>query len=130
MSKIGCITLVVRDYDEAIKFYTDALGFTLVEDTPQGNGERWVQVAPPGSSETCLLLAQAVNSEQEKAIGNQAGGRVFLIYHSDNFERDYQRMQTFGVKFEEEPRHEPYGTVAVFQDLCGNRWDLLETKTA
>lgn len=128
MNKIGCITLVVPDYDEAIAFFTTVMGFTLLEDTTQGNGKRWVTVTPPGLSGTVLLLARAVTPKQRAAIGNQSGGRVFLIYYTDNFECDYERMRAHGVKFEEEPRHEPYGTVAVFKDLYGNRWDLLEEK--
>jgi catechol 2,3-dioxygenase-like lactoylglutathione lyase family enzyme len=127
---IASLTLVVRDYDEAIRFYTHKLGFILLEDTGQGNGKRWVRVAPPNSQECSLLLAKAATPAQEKAIGNQTGGRVFLFLHTDDFWRDYQDMQRHGVVFLEEPRLEPYGIVAVFQDLYGNKWDLLEMKKA
>ena len=125
--RIGSIALLVREYDEAIAFFTDALDFSLVEDTDLGGGKRWVLVSPPGA-ETCLLLAKAVTSEQRAAVGNQSGGRVFLFLHTDHFQRDYQNMQARGVIFNEIPREEPYGTVAVFQDLYGNKWDLLELK--
>ena len=124
--KIGSLALVVRDYDEAIAFYTQELGFTLLEDTDLGAGKRWVRVAPPGSTETSLLLAKAVSPEQESRIGNQAGGRVFLFLHTDDFWRDYNTMQAAGVQFLEQPREETYGTVVVFKDLYGNKWDLLE----
>jgi len=127
--KIGSITLLVRDYDEAIDFYTHKLGFTLVEDTPLDEGKRWVLVSPPGASDTCLLLAKASSPQQENIIGNQTGGRVFLFLHTDDFWRDYQDMKSRGVAFIEEPRVESYGTVVVFEDLYGNRWDLLELKT-
>jgi len=125
---IGYVVVVVRDYDEAIAFYTQVLGFELIEDTNLGGGKRWVLVAPPNSGGTRLLLARAVNPEQERHIGNQTGGRVFLFLHTDDFRRDYQKMLSLGVQFESEPRTEPYGTVAVFVDLYGNRWDLLELK--
>ncbi len=120
------VSLVVRDYDEAIAFFTGALRFTLVEDTPQGNGKRWVVVAPQGGRGASLLLAKAATPEQESRIGNQTGGRVFLFLHTDNFQRDYEYMKAHGVRFTEEPRHEPYGTVVVFLDLYGNRWDLVQ----
>jgi len=124
---IGLIALVVRDYDEAIRFYVDVLGFSLVEDrfVPEQN-KRWVVVAPPGSSGTSLLLARAVGDEQSSRIGNQTGGRVFLFLHTDDFDADHARLVHAGVRFLEEPRHEPYGRVAVFEDLYGNRWDLAE----
>jgi catechol 2,3-dioxygenase-like lactoylglutathione lyase family enzyme len=125
------VALVVRDYDEAIAFYTGKLGFTLVEDTYQPEQDkRWVVVAPPGSRGTNLLLARASTPEQERFIGNQAGGRVFLFLSTDDFWRDHARMLALGITFVREPRVEPYGTVAVFEDLYGNRWDLLELKTA
>lgn len=121
------IALVVRDYDEAIAFYTQTLGFTLVEDTYQPEQDkRWVLVAPPGSTGTTLLLARASKPEQEPFVGNQAGGRVFLFLNTDDFWRDYNALLAKGVKFVREPRVAPYGTVAVFEDLYGNRWDLLE----
>ena len=122
------MALVVRDYDEAIAFYTKVLNFTLLEDTDLGNAKRWVRVAPPGATETALLLARAVNPEQESRIGNQTGGRVFLFLSTDDFWRDYETMRSRGVFFEFEPRHEEYGTVVVWRDLYGNRWDLVEFK--
>ena len=124
---IGHITLVVRDYDEAIAYYTGRLGFELIEDTPSGNGKRWVLVRPAGSEGTSLLLAKAATPEQETRIGNQAGGRVFLFLRSDDFWRDYHAFRFAGVSFTEEPRQEAYGAVAIFVDLYGNRWDLLES---
>ena len=121
------VALVVRDYDEAISFFRDKLHFTLVEDTYQpAQDKRWVVVAPPGGDGTSLLLARAVTAEQVAAIGNQTGGRVFLFLATDNFARDYAAMRLAGVEFVREPRVEPYGTVAVFRDVCGNLWDLLE----
>ena len=120
------LTLVVRDYDEAIAYYTGSLGFELREDTDMGNGKRWVVVAPPGSAGASLLLARAANPEQASRIGNQTGGRVFLFLHTDDFWRDYHRMKAHGVRFIEEPRHEPFGTVVVFEDLYGNRWDMVQ----
>jgi catechol 2,3-dioxygenase-like lactoylglutathione lyase family enzyme len=125
---LGALALVVADYDEAIAWYTQALGFELIEDTDMGDGKRWVLLAPPGSSETRLLLAKASNDEQATRIGNQAGGRVFLLLHTDDFHRDHQRMLAHGVVFDEAPRDEPYGIVAVFRDLYGNLWDLLQLK--
>ncbi|NUP34477.1 MAG: VOC family protein [Streptomycetaceae bacterium] len=129
MAHLGLVALVVRDYDEAIAFYVDALGFDLVEDTPRGDGTRWVVVAPPGAVETRLLLARAADDGQAARVGDQTGGRVGWFLNTDAFERDYARMRAAGVVFEEEPRREPYGTVAVFRDLYGNRWDLIEPKT-
>jgi catechol 2,3-dioxygenase-like lactoylglutathione lyase family enzyme len=126
MSHLGLVTVVVRDYDEAIAFYVDKLGFELVEDTPRGVGKRWVVVAPPGSREAAVLLARAAGGAQEDRVGDQTGGRVGWILNTESFERDYERMRAAGVAFEEEPRHETYGMVAVFRDLYGNRWDLLE----
>ena len=121
------VALVVRDYDEAIRFYTEKLNFTLVEDTYQPQQDkRWVLVAPPGSNGTALLLARASNSEQERVVGNQAAGRVFLFLSTDDFWRDYNRMVDAGITFVRPPKVESYGTVAVFEDLYGNRWDLLE----
>ena len=124
---IANITLVVSDYDEAIAFYVDALGFELLEDTQLSDMKRWVRVAPPGA-ETALLLAKADGPEQAAAIGNQTGGRVGFFLHTDDFARDHAAMLSKGVKFQEEPRHEPYGTVAVFEDPFGNLWDLIEPK--
>ncbi|HYE74542.1 MAG TPA: VOC family protein [Blastocatellia bacterium] len=121
------IALVVRDYDEAIEFYTKKLRFTLVEDTYQpAQDKRWVVVAPPGSSGTTLLLARASKPEQEAFIGNQTGGRVFLFLNTDDFWRDYHEMVLRGIRFVREPKQEAYGTVAVFEDLYGNLWDLLQ----
>ncbi len=121
------IALVVEDYDDAIAFYTKKLNFQLVEDTYQPEQDkRWVVVAPPGSSGTTLLLARASKPEQEPFIGNQTGGRVFLFLHTDNFWRDYNDMVAKGINFVREPKDETYGTVAVFEDLYGNLWDLLE----
>ena len=125
---LGAFALVVRDYDEALAFYVGKLGFELIEDTVLGPDKRWVLVAPPGSRETRLLLAKAATPDQATRIGNQTGGRVFLFLHTDDFQRDYDRMRALGVHFCEQPRTEPYGTVAVFEDLCGNRWDLLQLK--
>jgi catechol 2,3-dioxygenase-like lactoylglutathione lyase family enzyme len=124
---IGYISLVVRDYDEAIKFYAETLGFDLIEDTfIESQNKRWVLVAPQGSKETQLLLARASGPEQESRIGNQTGGRVFLFLHTDDFWRDFRRYKERGVVFIREPKEESYGTVAVFHDLYGNQWDLLQ----
>lgn len=121
------IALVVRDYDEAIEFYTKKLNFTLVEDTYQPEQDkRWVVVSPPGSIGTTLLLARASNPEQELFIGNQSGGRVFLFLYTDDFWRDYNEMLERGIEFVREPKEAPYGIVAVFKDLYGNLWDLVE----
>lgn len=123
---LGALALVVADYDRAIEWYTQKLGFELIEDTAMGQGKRWVLLAPPGSRETRLLLAKASNEEQVARIGNQTGGRVFLVLHTDDFERDRARMSAAGVCFREKPKVEAYGTVAVFEDLYGNAWDLLQ----
>ena len=123
---IAHIALLVRDYDEAIQFYTRKLHFTLVEDTVLSETKRWVLVAPKGSNECCLLLAKAANTEQETRIGDQTGGRVFLFLYTDNFWTHYETMVKEGVEFVREPKVETYGTVAVFKDLYGNLWDLLE----
>lgn len=128
--KLGYVALVVRDYDEAVKFYKHSLGFQLIEDTDLGGGKRWVRVRPPGSTGTDLLLARAVNPEQSSRIGNQTGGRVFLFLHTDDFWRDYRAMTARGVKFVRPPSEESYGTVAVLEDLYGNKWDLLQLKDA
>jgi len=122
---IAHIALLVRDYDEAIQFYTGKLHFTLVEDTVLSETKRWVLVAPKGSGECCLLLAKAANMEQEARIGDQTGGRVFLFLYTDNFWTDYETMVKEGVEFVREPKVETYGTVAVFKDLYGNLWDLI-----
>lgn len=119
------IALVVREYDEAIQYYTDILGFELIEDTVQSPTKRWVVVRPIGS-ECALLLAKAANEQQEKSIGNQTGGRVFLFLHTDDFDRDYTRLFQRQVKFVRGPVTEAYGKVAVFEDLYGNLWDLIE----
>lgn len=121
------IALIIRDYDEAIEFYTKKLHFTLIEDTYQpGQDKRWVTISPPGSSGTTLLLARASKPEQESFIGNQSGGRVFLFLNTDDFWRDYNEMVSKRIKFVREPKKESYGMVAVFEDLYGNLWDLLE----
>ena len=121
------VMLVVRDYDEAIRFYTEKLLFTVVEDTYQPEQDkRWVLIAPPGSAGPALVLGRATNAEQERTIGNQTGGRVFLFLSTDDFWRDYNRMVSAGVTFRRPPKVEAYGTVAVFEDLYGNLWDLLE----
>ncbi|MET7288912.1 VOC family protein [Streptomyces sp. NPDC005573] len=132
MRRVALVTLVVDDYDEAIRFYTDALGFHLAEDESRPDGSRWVVVepsAPAGdgaASGTGLLLARAKDDAQRARTGDQTGGRVGFFLHTDDFARDHARMTAAGVTFLEEPRHEAYGTVAVFQDLYGNRWDLLQ----
>jgi catechol 2,3-dioxygenase-like lactoylglutathione lyase family enzyme len=127
VARIGSVTLVVRDYDEAIAFYVGAVGFALVEDTDLGGGKRWVLVAPT-DGETTLLLAQAAAPDEHARVGDQTGGRVALFLETDDFATDHARMRATGVRFVEEPRHEPYGTVAVFEDLYGNRWDLIEPR--
>jgi len=124
------MALVVRDYDEALEFYVGTLGFGIIEDSYiAAQGKRWVVIAPPGSDTARLLLAKAVNDEQTSRIGNQTGGRVFLFLYTDNFWRDYERYNAQGITFVREPKDEPYGTVAVFKDLYGNLWDLLEPKS-
>jgi catechol 2,3-dioxygenase-like lactoylglutathione lyase family enzyme len=123
--RLTLTALLVRDYDEAIGFYVGKLGFDLVEDTPQGEGKRWVVVRPPGS-EAGLLLARAADDSQRAAVGAQGGGRVLLFLETDDFDRDHARYAAAGVRFLEAPRCEPYGTVAVFEDICGNRWDLIQ----
>jgi catechol 2,3-dioxygenase-like lactoylglutathione lyase family enzyme len=124
--RIAHVAVVVEEYDAAIAFYTQTLGFTLLADTPLGDGKRWVLVAPPGATECSLLLARADNDRQRACVGNQGGGRVFLFLFTDDFWRDYHRMVEKGVRFVREPQTEAYGTVAVFEDLYGNPWDLLE----
>jgi catechol 2,3-dioxygenase-like lactoylglutathione lyase family enzyme len=123
---IGAITFLVPDYDEAIAWFTGVLNFTLIEDTPLGEGKRWVLVAPPGSGGARLLLAQPADAQQRARIGDQTGGRVFLFLHTDDFWRDHDAMKAKGVRFLEAPRNEAYGWVAVFEDNWGNRWDLLQ----
>lgn len=124
---LGLVSLVVRDYDEALAFFVGKLGFTLVEDTPvPAQAKRWVVVAPPGAAESRLLLARASTPDQQQHIGAQTGGRVFLFLYTDDFWRDYERYRAQGIEFVREPKREPYGTVAVFRDLYGNLWDLLE----
>ena len=123
------VALVVRDYDEAIAFFCEKLHFTLVEDTYQPEQDkRWVLVAPPGSSGTTLLLARAATPEQEEFIGRQTGGRVFLFLRTDDFWRDFKEMRASGINFIREPKEAPYGTVAVFEDLYGNLWGLIQLK--
>jgi catechol 2,3-dioxygenase-like lactoylglutathione lyase family enzyme len=126
--RLATVSLLVADYDEAIDWYTRIAGFRLVEDTPQGGGRRWVVVAPGAGHGAALLLARAATPEQRARIGDQTGGRVFLFLETDDFERDHAAMQQRGVVFRETPRREPYGTVAVFADLYGNLWDLIEPK--
>lgn len=124
--KIAYVSVVVKDYDEAIKFYTEKLHFLLVEDTKLSDSKRWVLVAPPGAEGCCLLLAKAVNGEQNGRVGNQTGGRVFLFLKTDNFQRDYKNLTDNKIQIIREPSVEAYGTVAVFADLYGNLWDLIE----
>ncbi|MEU1117416.1 MULTISPECIES: VOC family protein [unclassified Streptomyces] len=126
MRYLGLVTVVVRDYDEAIAFYVDVLGFELREDTRIDDAKRWVVVAPSGAREAAVLLARAASGEQELRVGNQTGGRVGWFLNTETFERDYERLRAAGVVFEGPPRQEPYGTVAVFKDLYGNRWDLIQ----
>ncbi len=126
---LACVTLLVRDYDEAIAYFTAALGFELVGDAPLGDGKRWVVVAPARSSGARILLAVATTPEQQRSIGSQAGGRVAFFLHTDDFANTYAALRQRGVRFLEQPRSEPYGTVAVFADLYGNRWDLIETSS-
>ncbi len=128
--RIAHIALVVKDYDEAISFYTEKLNFELMEDTKLDDDKRWVVVAPPGATECSILLAKAANEKQLNSVGNQSGGRVFLFLFTDDFWRDYNGMIEKEIKFVREPKKETYGTVAVFEDLYGNLWDLLEPSTA
>ena len=124
---LGLVSLVVRDYDEALSFFVGQLEFELVEDTPVlEQNKRWIVVRPKGTNGSCLLLARASNDEQLEAVGNQAGGRVFLFLYTDNFWRDYQKYKDRGVEFIRPPQQQPYGMVAVFKDVCGNAWDLLQ----
>lgn len=125
---IGCVALVIRDYDEAIEFYREKLGFVIIEDTQVEDRKRWVLMAPPGSSETRLLLARAASPEQIARVGDQTGGRVSFFLHTDDFWRDYQQFRSRGVNFRRPPKDESYGTVAVFEDLYGNLWDLLQLR--
>lgn len=125
--RLALLSILVPDYDAGIAFFVGQLGFDLLEDTDLGDGKRWVRVAPSGA-ETAFLLARAADDRQRAAIGNQGGGRVWLFLQTDDFARDHQRMLAQGVHFEEAPRHEPYGTVAVFNDPFGNRWDLIAFK--
>ena len=125
---LAYISLLVEDYDEALRFYTEKLLFRLIEDATLSEEKRWVLVAPPGSDGCCLLLAKAANEEQRKFVGNQSGGRVFLFLFTDDFQRDFDRMTTVGIRFVRAPKQEPYGTVAVFEDLYGNLWDLIEPR--
>jgi catechol 2,3-dioxygenase-like lactoylglutathione lyase family enzyme len=129
---LAAVALVVREYDEAIAFFTQALGFTLVEDTPMGDGKRWVVVAPggPGDAGSRLLLARATTEAQREAIGRHAGGRVGFFLHTDDFDASLQRLQAGGARLTEAPRDEPYGRVVVFLDLYGNRWDLIGPRPA
>jgi catechol 2,3-dioxygenase-like lactoylglutathione lyase family enzyme len=128
MHRIAHVAVVVPDYDEAIAFYVEVLGFELIEDTALGDGKRWVLVGPPGDGATSLLLAKATKPEQLARVGDQTGGRVFLFLHTDDFSRDHRRLTAAGVEFVEPPRRESYGTVAVFADRYGNRWDLIEQR--
>ena len=128
---LALVSLVVRDYDEALDFFVGKLGFLLVEDSPvPEQAQRWVVIAPPGAVESRLLLARASTPDQESRIGAQTGGRVFLFLHTDNFWRDYERYKAQGIVFVREPKNEPYGTVAVFKDLYGNLWDLVQPRAA
>lgn len=124
--RVATVAVVVSDYDEAVAWYVEKLGFALAEDVDLGGGKRWVVVAPPGSTGASLLLARAVTPEQQSRIGDQTGGRVFLFLHTRDFAGDYAHMRAYGVEFTEEPRQEPYGRVVVFRDLYGNKWDLIE----
>lgn len=129
--RIGLVSLVVDDYDDALAFFIGKLGFSLVEDTPvPEQSKRWVVVTPPGATESRLLLARASNEEQRSRVGSQTGGRVFLFLHTNDFQRDYERYKANGIEFVREPKREPYGMVAVFKDLYGNLWDLVEPSDA
>ncbi|MBI3786419.1 MAG: VOC family protein [Deltaproteobacteria bacterium] len=125
---LTAVSLLVRDYDEAIDFFTKVLRFQLVEDTALGNEKRWVVVAPQGNAGAALLLARAANEEQRACVGNQTGGRVFLFLHTSDFAADYEHMRAHGVRFVEAPREESYGRVVVFLDLYGNKWDLVQPR--
>jgi catechol 2,3-dioxygenase-like lactoylglutathione lyase family enzyme len=128
--RLGLISLVVRDYDEAIGFYVDKLGFELVEDREvPGEGKRWVVIAPPGDEGACLVLARAANERQRARIGDQTGGRVFLFLYTEDFQRDYGAFRASGVEFVRDPEEHGYGTVAVFRDLYGNLWDLIQPQS-
>jgi catechol 2,3-dioxygenase-like lactoylglutathione lyase family enzyme len=128
---LGLVSVVVRDYDEALAFYVGELGFNLIEDTYQpAQDKRWVVVSPPGAKESRILLARASNDRQASRVGDQTGGRVFLFLYTDDFSRDFNAYKAKGVKFVREPKTEKYGTVAVFEDLCGNQWDLVQATTA
>ncbi len=127
-NSLSSVALLVRDYDEAIEFFTTSMKFSLVEDSPMDNGKRWVVVSPRGSTGASLLLARAVNLEQQCRIGDQTGGRVFLFLETDDFQGDYDHMKAHGVRFTEDPREEEYGMVVVFLDLYGNKWDLIQRK--
>lgn len=126
--RVAMVAVLVREYDEAIAWYRDALGFRLLEDDDRGAGKRWVRMAPSGDAHFSLLLARAVTPAQTAAVGDQHGGRVGFFLHTDDFARDHARLIAAGARFEEPPRHEAYGTVAVFRDLYGNRWDLIEPR--
>lgn len=125
--RLALVAILVPSYEEGLAFFVDRLGFDLVEDSDHGQGKRWVRVAPPGAPGTAFLLARAVG-DQRAAIGQQGGGRVWLFLETDDFARDHAAFRAAGVEFEEEPRHEPYGSVAVFRDPWGNRWDLIGPK--
>ena len=124
--KIAHIALIVKDYDEAIKFYSEKLDFQILEDTRLTEDKRWVLIAPPGAEECCILLAKAVNDRQSSCIGNQTGGRVFLFLYTDDFWRDYNKMLDRNINFIRPPKEENYGLVAVFEDLYGNLWDFIQ----
>ena len=126
---VSAISLLVPDYDAGIAFYVGKLGFTLVEDTPLDDGKRWVLVSPDDGAQTRLLLARVADSAQQAAIGNQAGGRVFLFLRTEDFDADYERFTAAGVRFLEAPRDEAYGKVAVFEDTYGNKWDLIQNRS-
>jgi len=125
---IGGIALLVKDYDEAIAYFTEKLNFNLLEDTKRSETKRWVRISPPGDDSFSLLLAKAKNKEQEAYVGNQTGGRVFMFLYTDDFRRDYKNMKSKGVDFIDEPRDESYGYVIVFRDLYGNKWDFIQKK--